>query len=506
MNFNEFIEAYRFDPQRDLINEGGFGKVYRAWGEHDREVAIKVCQVQNHKYTLKHEFELAAKLSKHPNIAFYENVYDFDIPGIGKTEYAVMQYYPDGDLRNVIANKTLEIEEKTDILAGIISGVAFLHQSGIIHRDLKPGNILMQKVQSKWRPKITDFGLGKAFSGNGEISNTSAGIVSLLYASPEQILGDPTLPNTDLWPIGIITYLLFTGKLPFESDFPKETESYRADVSKKIVAGIVPDDIESLPEPFKTICKKCLIVDNSKRIQSAGELLPALFSLNATKCTCDAETKQDVLFYNASEKQINSPKNAVEKEISSEKTISTPIETRQNGENKTSAQKPKAIINNKTTGPKLKSRKRTPVYVWIIFGLFALGAVMRGGFSLLKNYKSSSDYSSSSNSSSDDPFEGMSDFEINAAGESYYSDGEYKNAKKYFKKGADNGYTPAIRNLGIYYLAYEGDYSKAFNYLTEAADDGDSDAEINLRNMYNKGQVYGYVSNSEANNWYNKLF
>lgn len=278
MNFNEFIEAYRFDPQRDLINEGGFGKVYRAWGEHDREVAIKVCQVQNHKYTLKHEFELAAKLSKHPNIAFYENVYDFDIPGIGKTEYAVMQYYPDGDLRNVIANKILAIEEKADILAGIINGVSFLHQSGIIHRDLKPGNILMQKVQGKWRPKITDFGLGKSFSGNGEISNTSAGIVSLLYASPEQILGKPTLPNTDLWPIGIITYLLFTGKLPFESNLPKDTESYRSDVSRKIISGQIPDSISLIQEPFRSVIKKCLVIDNSSRIQDAKELLTIIQS------------------------------------------------------------------------------------------------------------------------------------------------------------------------------------------------------------------------------------
>lgn len=382
MEINDFLTKYRFNPETDLINEGGFGKIYRAWGEHDQEVAIKVCHVQNNKYTLKREFDLASKLSKHPNIAYYENVFEFDIPGVGRMEYAVMQYYPDGDLRKVIETRNLTEEEKFDILKGILQGVSFLHKSGIIHRDLKPGNVLMQKVQGKWRPKITDFGLGKAFSGVGEISNTSSGIVSLLYASPEQILGTATLPNTDLWPIGVITYLLFKGKVPFESELPKDTESYRADLTKKIVSGTIPEDIDSIPRPYFEIIKKCLIKDSKLRVANADALLKIL----------EPDEKQSALPF-VEEKTLAS--------VNDENRLVSELAT---GKKPVSGDSSKTV---KTVEQDRKKKRRISAVGWI--GIFILVVITSlttlyflGGFDeIISKYSTSdSSYSSSSDSSS----------------------------------------------------------------------------------------------------------
>ncbi len=547
MTLQEFLEKYRYNPQTDLINEGGFGKIYRAWGEHDREVAIKVCQVQNHKYTLKREFEIASKLVKHPNIAFYEAVYEFDVPGVGMMEYAVMQFYPDGDLRKVINMHQLTTTEKKEILQGILEGLKFLHDSGMIHRDLKPGNILMQKVQGKWRPKITDFGLGKFFKGEGEISNTSAGIVSLLYASPEQILGKPTLPNTDLWPIGIITYLLFTGKIPFESEYPKETESFRADLSKKIVAGKIPDDIESLPQPFRMISKRCLEVNNTCRVQSANDLLKILDKDFVEKCSCGAELNKGAKFCTVCGKPVAAPQpvNAAPPVFNEEKTqIETPVNTpppaqkpvtppvqtpvpphyqpaQQNQQPPVYPPQPNPLQPRQYTAatpvPPMAYRnmqkKGMPAIVWVLIIVFALGGIFITAYALSGGFKksSSSKYTSSSSSDNDDsdyedPFEGMSDYDINAKGEDYYNSKKYAKAKEYFEEAAGNGYTPAVRNLGIYYLAYEADYNMAFKKLTRAANEGDEDAITNLINMYENGQVYGYVDDADADYWYSILY
>lgn len=515
MNFSEFIESYRFDPNKDLINEGGFGKIYRAWGEHDREVAIKVCQVQNHKYTLKREFELASKLARHPNIAFYEAVYEFDVPGVGIMEYAVMQYYPEGDLRRVMQNYSLNDEERLDILKGVLQGVDFLHSSGIIHRDLKPGNILMQKVQGKWRPKITDFGLGKSFVGGGEVSNTSAGIVSLLYASPEQILGKATFPNTDLWPVGIITYFLATGKVPFESELPKETESYRADLTRKIVAGLMPDDVATLPEPFKAVCLQCLVVDNAQRVQQAAALLDIVHHSTGLLCSqCGAKLTQAARFCTVCGKAVARIENKPDSKpvVQEENTVFIPPapQSAATPPKTVAAPPPAPVVTRTTPAPNPIKKKGISAFGWVLIILLG-GTLIAFGIRYAtqqNNSKNSSKYTSSDVEDSDqdsepeDPFEGMTNAEINDKGESYYSRGEYDKAKEYFKEAERNGNTEAKRNLGIYYMQIEGNYERAFSKLSAAADEGDADAMYNLAKMYENGYVDGYSNMEMANYWY----
>ena len=289
MTYEEFLKTYRFDPNEDLINEGGFGKIYQAWGEHDREVIIKACPVKKNKYTLGREFEIAQKVQGHTHIAYYEQVFSFEVPLVGTMEYGIMQFYPDGDLGRVLKNHKLTLKEKHEILDGILKGIKHLHDNNVLHRDMKPGNILMQKVRGKWTAKITDFGIGKAFdAADNSISNTSSGIVSLLYASPEQILGKKTFPNTDLWPVGIIVHLIFAGETLFKSNESKDTEAYRADITRQITKGILPDTLSKIPEPFRSIARRCLIVDPQKRVQKADELLEILSSSIPT------DQKQDV--------------------------------------------------------------------------------------------------------------------------------------------------------------------------------------------------------------------
>lgn len=579
MTLQDFLNTYKFDPNNDLINEGGFGKIYRAWGEHDREVVLKACPLQKTKYSLKREFEIASKLSQHPNIAYYESVHEFDVPGIGKMEYAVMQYYPEGDLKKVLANYSLSIEDKKDILRGILDGISFLHKSNVIHRDLKPGNILMQKVQGKWRPKITDFGLGKQYTASGEISNTSAGILSLLYASPEQIFGKTTLPNTDLWPIGIITYQLFTGENPFQSDLPKDTESYRADVTKKITTGILPDKINKIPDPFKEIIKQCLVQNPEMRVKTADDLIAIIDKseiplietteiinkeIDNEKTTIQEEAPKPELAPNSPSSLVKQRKKkkwilltiisliaatilvylfAFVLDFSSKKDPEIVAEeflthlamqefeearlmaTGDALEMVNTIQSFNSLIDedDDLEKPDITAMKcdvhlntakctyrqdgtKNEISLTEIDGKWLVSSFPKEGSSDEdsdedEDNDDNDDYSSSTYEDDNDDYDSRSSWQINEDGVENYNAGYYSSAKRFFVEAHNQNYTPATRNLGIYYMTIEEDYDDAYYYLKMAADKYDADAMHNLSIMYKNGYVNGYVEYDEAEYW-----
>lgn len=524
MEFKEFIETYRFDPQEDLVNEGGLGKVYHALSKNDRDVAIKVCPVQKNKSSLKKEFDLSMKLARHPNIAYYEDVHQFDIPGVGLMEYAIIPYYPEGSLNNVISTHQLNNEEKAEIITGLLSGIDFLHQSGIIHQNIKPGNILMEKASGKWVPKIINYEIESGKRDSIYNSNTSNSVASLQYASPEQILGNPVFPNTDLWSFGVILYLLYVGKAPFQAKYNKDQDAFRSELSKAITSGIIPDDIDGIPHPFKLIVKQCLVANNSVRVQSSAELLKMLGLENNIKCSCGAVILQGSLFCSMCGKPLKKNVEAAKSEpvIEKEATLNALVE-------KVPAEPPPFPMHKLKQKPaeppvfvpKVKSaqkKKGNLDIVWLLVFIFAASII----FVVVQIQKSKVNTDQSVQNSTEKksikvdreiiesrqagPYDGMSNYDINQMGENYYSEANYAKAKECFEIAAGNGHIEAVRNLGIYYLAYEENYKKAFEKLTQAADAGDKDAVTNLKKMYDNSQVFGYVDQESASLWYDKLF
>ena len=205
----EFFQRYTYSPSHDRIGGGSFGTVYKAYDNLlHREVAIKVSEVKTTSdgkktFSLKDEFEALRHVPKHPNIANYEELYSFEMPN-GIFDYAVMQYYPDGNLSDAI-KEGLTAEQKEDIAKQLLEGIAFLHQHKVVHRDLKPSNILIVKHGGKMIPLITDFGLSKAAeTGDGSVFTNSFGGGTPRYSSPEQLQGKPLRLNTDLLSYGAI--------------------------------------------------------------------------------------------------------------------------------------------------------------------------------------------------------------------------------------------------------------------------------------------------------------
>ena len=89
---------------------------------------------------------------------------------------------------------------------------------GLVHRDLKPGNLLFD---DEGRAKIADFGVA-SLAGADTLTETGTIVGTAAYLSPEQALGEPAVPASDIYSVGVLLYRVLSGRLPFEADRPLE--------------------------------------------------------------------------------------------------------------------------------------------------------------------------------------------------------------------------------------------------------------------------------------------
>jgi eukaryotic-like serine/threonine-protein kinase len=192
------------------------GEVYLAHdGVLERDVALKVLRSQyagdeEVAERFRREARSAASLS-HPNIV---QVYDRGEAEDG-TSYIAMEYVPGGTLKEQIGRRgPLGDRETAAVGAQIADALGAAHERGVIHRDIKPQNVL---VTASGDLKVTDFGIARAASA---VTSSASGAIfgTAGYISPEQALGEPVGPASDLYSLGVILYEMLTGELPFVAD------------------------------------------------------------------------------------------------------------------------------------------------------------------------------------------------------------------------------------------------------------------------------------------------
>lgn len=276
MTQEEFLSRYKYDRTKDRIGSGGFGNVYKVFDTIENEiVALKIAEVKQGQESLSllKEVELASSLKRHVNIARYTACYRYDLPN-GHFDFGILQYYPLGNLSQLVKSKKLSLIEKGQIAKGIISGIHHLHTNNIVHRDLKSANILIaQGYQGEYVPKIADFGLSKQFAQNeySYFSNSFAG-GSLLYVAPEQLEGKELRRNVDLWSLGVVLFELLVGETPFRANVDDGNETGRAEIISKIRNASLPASITSVPSPWQEIIRVCLVTNPSNRVKSIEEV------------------------------------------------------------------------------------------------------------------------------------------------------------------------------------------------------------------------------------------
>ena len=203
----------------DVIGTGGFASVWKASDKQlNRDVALKRLL----KGSIAASQELIATLldeaRKHAQLVHTNIVQVYDIIEEEDEPLLVMEYVDGRSLWDALREKARKAEvfpldHAVQILTETLSGVAFAHSKNVCHRDLGPMNILLT---SGGVPKIADFGIARILpTGQGEQGSSQGGTGHLQFMAPEQARGEPADFLSDLFTVGIVGYLLLSGRHPF---------------------------------------------------------------------------------------------------------------------------------------------------------------------------------------------------------------------------------------------------------------------------------------------------
>ena len=204
------------------LGSGGFGDVWLAVQETDllkRRVAIKLLKRGMDSESVLERFRMEQKVLdtlNHPNIA---RLFGGGVTEDGRS-YFIMEFVEGLTLDAWCQRQGLETHERLKLLKQVAAAMAHAHDKGIVHRDLKPANVL---VGADGVPKLLDFGIAKFVSSELSDSQRShqtlpgeIGPLTPVYASPEQLRGEPLNASTDIYSMGVMMYEILTGQLPFD--------------------------------------------------------------------------------------------------------------------------------------------------------------------------------------------------------------------------------------------------------------------------------------------------
>jgi tetratricopeptide (TPR) repeat protein/predicted Ser/Thr protein kinase len=249
----------------ERLGRGGMGVVYKAQDlVLERLVALKFLPAGREDETarerLRHEARAASSLD-HPNICTIH-----EIEEIGNGDLFIAMGFCEGEnLKEKVARGPLELAEALELTCQIASGLAHAHTRGIVHRDVKPANLILTR---SGQVKIVDFGIALQ-SDRPRITREGVALGTVVYMSPEQLLGHPVDHRTDLWSLGVVLYELLTGRLPFES---ATEHAYAA----AVLSG-EPEPATSqrsdLPVWVDRLLARMLAKDPTNRFQQAEEVI-----------------------------------------------------------------------------------------------------------------------------------------------------------------------------------------------------------------------------------------
>jgi len=271
------LEQFRIEEQ---IGTGGMGTVYRAHQTTvGRNVAIKVLRLElarDEQAVFRFEREARVAISlDHPNLV---RVFLSGRLSDGRL-YIVMELLEGRSLADELdEHGPPTLERALIMIMKLCAGLAAVHAAGIVHRDIKPENVyLVQRGRDKDFVKLVDFGIARVLEGEGiGPATTQNGRVfgTATYISPEAATGEETDQRSDIYSLGVLTYQLLTGELPFEG---------------KTAGAVLMQHVHQAPPPLRTkgqgaavpaglaqVVMQALNKDPDARQQTLAEFLDSL--------------------------------------------------------------------------------------------------------------------------------------------------------------------------------------------------------------------------------------
>ncbi len=269
----------RYEVEKEL-GKGAMGIVYLGKDPKiSRVVAIKTLalsqefeedELEEVKERFFREAETAGRLS-HPNIVtIYDAGEEHDLA------YIAMEFLKGHDLVRYIKTENL-LDSRTvlSIMQRTAEALAYAHKQNVVHRDIKPANIMYEPESDSI--KITDFGIARITDS----SKTKTGMVlgTPSYMSPEQLAGNKIDGRSDLFSLGVMTYQLLTGLLPFQADSMASLMFKITNEEAPDITSVHPD----ISDDIASVIRKTLMKNTEQRYQSGTDLANDLIAILAPK-------------------------------------------------------------------------------------------------------------------------------------------------------------------------------------------------------------------------------
>jgi protein kinase-like protein len=254
---------------KERLGAGGFAVVYRAVQQPlGREVALKALMpslIEDQGFLQR--FELEAKtLARldHPNIL---PIYDFVVAK--DVVFLTMPLVRGGTLREVLNRGPLDGSTTWRYLREVGLGLQYAHEAGIIHRDLKPNNVLLH---GDGRAVLADFGLARSANQGTKLTTAGFALGTPGYMAPEQVLGQDLDHRVDIYAMGVMTFEMMTGQMPFGG--ANAVEIAIATVNQPVASACALNP--ALPDELDMVLAKALAKSPGDRPSSVRELIGML--------------------------------------------------------------------------------------------------------------------------------------------------------------------------------------------------------------------------------------
>ena len=264
-----FADRYRLERR---LGTGGMATVQLALDTRlERHVAVKLLAehlAQDSSFVSRFKREaLAAARLVHPNIV---QVFDFGAEEGSGRNFIVMEFVDGPSCADILKELgRLDPVDAVSILTQACRGLDYAHRNGVVHRDVKPGNLL--RSRDGGQVKLADFGIAKA-AEHSDMTKVGSVLGTAAYLSPEQARGEPAGPPSDLYALGVVSYQLLAGRLPYESTSLTELARQQDTQAPTPLHELDP----GIPRPLSLVVARSLERLPEDRFADAGAMEQAL--------------------------------------------------------------------------------------------------------------------------------------------------------------------------------------------------------------------------------------
>ena len=163
----------------------------------------------------------------------------------------------------------MEPGDAVSILTQACRGLDYAHRHGVVHRDVKPGNLL--RGRDDGQVKLADFGIAKA-AEDSDMTKVGSVLGTAAYLSPEQARGEPAGPASDIYALGVVSYQLLAGRLPFEAASLTDLARQQDQSAPPLLHEVDP----KIPRPLALVVARALERDAGDRFADADAMDRAL--------------------------------------------------------------------------------------------------------------------------------------------------------------------------------------------------------------------------------------